>query len=102
MAVLTKQQILDALKEYIGDRTDDNSLKLTEDINDTLADYESKTADQTSWKKKYEDNDAEWRKKYRDRFFSGESNETPPDDNQDDNGGKPSPLTFDNLFETKE
>lgn len=100
MAIVSKQQILDSIKERFGDDTSDETLTLIEDISDTLTDYETKTNDTTNWKTKYEENDKAWRKKYKDRFYSSKT-----DDEEDDEGGEEPPknLTYDELFkeETK-
>lgn len=63
MAVLTIEEFMSSVTSYIGENTDDASLKLLEDMNDTL-----KSGDGTDWKKKYEDNDKAWRQKYKSRF----------------------------------
>lgn len=95
MAVRTREEILQSVRERFGDDTSDDSLALVEDITDTITDLENKSNnDSTNWKKKYEENDAAWRKKYRDRFFSGGS---------DDDEDAPEPTnkknySFENLF----
>ena len=71
MAIRTKSEMLDKIKEIIGENTDDNSLAVIEDINDTFDDFETKMKDTTDWKKKYEDNDKDWRNKYKERFYKG-------------------------------
>ena len=99
MAIRTKEEILNSIKAVIGDNTDDNSLALIEDINDTIDDFTTKTADSTNWKQKYEDNDKEWRNKYKERFYIGSSKkEEPIDDEELDVEEKPKVLTYDNLF----
>lgn len=70
--VKTKEDILKAIKDRIGEDTSDETIALLEDITDTLNDYDTKTKDNTDWKTKYEDNDKAWRQKYRDRFFNGD------------------------------
>lgn len=71
MAVRTRQELLDSVREIIGDSTDDNVLSVLEDLTDTIDDYESRS-DVEDWKTKYEQNDAEWRNRYKERFFSSE------------------------------
>lgn len=66
--VKTKEEILNSIKDILKDDTSDSALSLIEDLSDTLDAKE--TSDETDWKTKYEENDAQWRKKYRDRFFS--------------------------------
>ena len=97
--IKTKEEIISAIKERIGEDTSDQSLALLEDVTDTLSDYETKVSDTTDWKTKYEENDASWRQKYRDRFMSGSSDEDDSSDDKEDE--KPAPKTFADLFETK-
>lgn len=97
MAVLGKEQFLESIKTMLKDNTSDEALKFLEDASDTIGDYEARTKDSTTWKKKYEDNDAEWRKKYRDRFFKPE--DKPDNDEPEDLGDeKPKKLEFSDLF----
>lgn len=99
--IKTKEELLNAIKERIGEDTSDEALSFIEDISDTLTDYETKaTGDGTDWKQKFEENDKAWREKYRDRFFSGGSNdEDPHNPNEEDYG---EPISFDDLFEREE
>ena len=100
MAIKSKTEILENIKAILGDNTDDNSLAIIEDINDTIDDYENKTKDETKWKEKYEQNDKEWREKYRDRFYKGTKiKEEPIDDDEIfEEEEKPKKLTYENLF----
>lgn len=105
--VLTKDEIMEKIKAVIGDSTDDNSLSLVEDINDTFDNFTK--ADGEDWQKKYEaehtkfeENDKMWREKYRDRFFNesvddNDDTKDPITDTPDDK-----PLTFENLFKESE
>lgn len=94
MAIRTREELLNAVRERIGDDTSDEALAFIEDVQDTINNYENNiNNDGTDWKKKYEDNDKEWRTKYRDRFLRGGVE-------QDDDLPDPLPkrLTFDELF----
>lgn len=102
--ILTKEQALEQIKAILGDKvTEDTSIKLIEDMTDTL-DAKAKD-DNEDWKAKYEENDKAWRKKYTDRFFNSPANGT---DDKDDNPIKDpekeveqeanAPKTFDDLF----
>lgn len=64
--IKSKDEIIQALTAVLG--TEDGDLSIIEDVTDTLTDFETRTADQTDWKEKYENNDAEWRQRYHDRF----------------------------------
>ena len=99
MAVLTREQILEKIKQRIGEDTSDEALKLIEDISDTINDYETKTKDTTDWEKKYKENDEQWRKKYKDRFFNAPAKDEKDDSESDgDDESKENKLTYENLF----
>lgn len=93
--VKTKEEILNSIKDILKDDTSDTALSLIEDLSDTLDNVNS--SDDTDWKTKYEENDAQWRQRYRDRFFSKPAQE-------EDDTGDPEPeetnepKTFSDLF----
>ena len=94
MAVLTREELLNSIRDRRDDDLSDEALAFIEDIEDTITDYENKAnGDGTDWKKKYEENDKAWRTKYRDRFFSGGGTEE-----NDEPEPAPKKLTFDELF----
>lgn len=99
MAIKSREDLLKSLNTLIGDNSSDENLAILEDVTDTLKDYEEKTADQTDWKTKYEQNDADWRKKYKERFLSGE---TIKDEQEEDVKKDSKTLTFDSLFKERE
>ena len=104
MAVLTREQMLERIRQRIGEDTSDEALKLIEDVSDTINDYETKTKDTTDWEKKYKENDEQWRKKYKDRFFNAPAKDEKDDSEfDDDDASKENKLTYENLFkeETK-
>lgn len=95
MAKLSKDELIEKVKKYVGDRTDDETIEIIEDISDSI---DSSDADE--WKKKYEENDKMWRDKYISRFFekNAEENEYPTDEDDDEKEYK----TFEDLFEEEE
>lgn len=99
MAIKSREELLKSLNALIGDNSSDENLEILEDVTDTLKDYEEKTADQTDWKTKYEQNDADWRKKYKERFLSGE---TIKEEQEEDVIKDSKTLTFDSLFKERE
>lgn len=107
--IKTKEEILKAIKDRIGDDTSDETIAFLEDITDTLNDYDNKTKDNTDWKTKYEENDKEWRNKYRDRFFNGDVKEElkneeikkQTDGSEDDEDDEHEMTSFDELFSTE-
>lgn len=101
--VKTKDELLNILKERIGEDTSDEALAFIEDITDTITDFEKRAdGDGVDWKKKYEDNDAEWRAKYKERFFSGELAKEDKMPEEPEGAEEPEKLTYDNLFKTGE
>lgn len=70
MAKLSKDELVEKVKKYIGDRTDDETIEIIEDITDSID-----TSDADEWKRKYEENDKMWRDKYISRFFDEKEEE---------------------------
>lgn len=99
--IKTKEELLTAIRDRVGEDSSDEVLALLEDVTDTITDLETKAkGDGTDWKAEAERIDAEWRTKYRDRFFSGEKIDDPvPDDPAPDSIVK---MDFEDLFEVKE
>jgi 5-methylcytosine-specific restriction endonuclease McrBC GTP-binding regulatory subunit McrB len=93
MAIKTKDEIMNQLKELLKDNTEDSTLSLLEDVDDTLtagsdstdwqkkfkeseAEWQKKVDDKDKeWQKKVDDKDKEWRTKYQQRFFSSNNKE---------------------------
>lgn len=96
MAKLSKDELIEKVKKYVGNRTDDETIEIIEDISDSI---DSSDADE--WKKKYEENDKMWRDKYISRFFekNPEENEDPTYEDDDD---EKEYKTFEDLFEEEE
>ena len=101
MAVKTKDEIMEAVKKRIGDDTSDEAISLLEDVTDTFTDYETKVADKTDWKTKYDELDASWRKKYMERF-SGKTVEEVKKEQEEQIKDDGESRTFDELFTERE
>lgn len=101
MAVKTRDEIMEAIRKRIGEDTSDEAISLLEDVTDTFADYETKVADKTDWKAKYDEMDANWRKKYMDRF-SGKTGEEVKEEQEEQIKDDSEPRTFDELFTERE
>lgn len=88
---LTKEQLLESIKNKFADDTSDETLKFIEDLTDTINDMDS-----GEWENKYKENDAMWRQKYKERFF-----QTPVEEPTEDDVKEPEPevLTYDALLE---
>lgn len=92
MAKLSKDELIEKVKKYVGDRTDDESIEIIEDISDSI---DSSDADE--WKKKYEENDKMWRDKYISRFVEKKEDEvdTPTEHEEEEKEYN----SFEDLFE---
>ena len=93
MAIRTRDELMNSIKDYLGEDTSDEALTLVQDISDTLGDSNAQTV--ADLRQQLKDQDANWRKRYRDTFFSG----TPDKDDEDDD--PPKPRTFADLFTSK-
>ena len=101
MAVKTREEIMEDIRKRIGEDTSDEAISLLEDVTDTFTDYETKVADKTDWKAKYDEMDANWRKKYIDRF-SGKTGEEVKEEQEEQIKDDSEPRTFDELFTERE
>lgn len=99
MAVRSKEDILNSIKEKFGDDTSDSTLSFIEDVNDTINDLETKASDTINWQQKYEENDKEWREKYKERFFSAPIEAQKLEEPEEPE--IPKPKSFDDLFKVE-
>lgn len=97
MSVVDRDELIKRFSELLTDDTSDEVIKLTEDLSDTLNDYDKRVNDKEDWKTKFEENDAEWRKKYKERFLNTSNSEE--GDNQDPDEDDYKNVTFNDLFE---
>ena len=95
MARLSKDELIEKIKKYVGDRTDDETIEIIEDISDSI---DSSDADE--WKQKYEENDKMWREKYISRFLEKKEDEldTPTEHEEEEKEYN----SFEDLFEEEE
>lgn len=95
MAKLSKDELIEKVKKYVGDRQDDETIEIIEDISDSI---DSSEADE--WKKKYEENDKMWRDKYISRFVQKKDDEvdTPTEHEEEEKEYN----SFEDLFEEEE
>lgn len=95
MAKLSKDELIEKVRKYVGDRKDDDTIEIIEDISDSI---DSSEADE--WKKKYEENDKMWRDKYISRFV--EKKEDEPDTPTEHDEIEKEYNSFEDLFEEEE
>lgn len=95
MAKLSKDELIEKVKKYVGDRTDDETIEIIEDISDSI---DSSDADE--WRKKFEENDKMWRDKYISRFLEKKEDEldTPTEHEEEEKEYN----SFEDLFEEEE
>lgn len=95
MAKLTKNELIEKVRKYVGDRTDDETIEIIEDISDSI---DSSDADE--WKQKFEENDKMWRDKYISRFLEKKEDEldTPTEHEEEEKEYN----SFKDLFEEEE
>ena len=95
MARLSKDELIEKIKKYVGDRTDDETIEIIEDISDSV---DSSADDE--WKQKYEENDKMWRDKYISRFLEKKEDEldTPTEHEEEEKEYN----SFEDLFEEEE
>lgn len=98
--ILTKEDFNNIVKTLVGERTDDEALEIVQNLTDTYADMEAKSANAISYEQKLKDLDEEWRKKYRDTFY----NNNPDVDTGDsvDTDGDVKEYKYENLFKEGE
>lgn len=95
MAKLSKDELLEKVRTYVGDRTDDETIEIIEDISDSI---DSSDADE--WKQKCEEIDKMWRDKYISRFLEKKEDEldTPTEHEEEEKEYN----SFEDLFEEDE
>ena len=95
MAKLTKDELIEKVRKYVGDRTDDETIEIIEDISDSI---DSSDADE--WRQKFEENDKMWRDKYISRFLDKKEDEldTPTEHEEEEKEYN----SFEDLFEEEE
>ena len=98
--VKTKDEIMEEIRAYIGDRSDDQTIALIEDISDTIDDY----AAHGDYDEKLMAVEAEWRRKYIDRFMSGgeNKNEVENEKTRDEEKGNSEEIKIEDLYTEKE
>lgn len=97
MAKLSKDELIEKVRKYVGDRNDDETIEIIEDISDSI---DSSEADE--WKKKYEENDKMWRDKYISRFVEKKEDEPDTPTEHDEEEEEKEYNSFEDLFEEEE
>lgn len=95
MAKLSKDELIEKVRNYVGDRTDDETIEIIEDISDSID-----SSDDDEWKRKYLENDKMWRDRYISRFV--EKKEDEPDTPTEHEEEEKEYNSFEDLFEEEE
>lgn len=95
MARLTRDELIEKVRKYVGDRTDDETIEIIEDISDSIG-----SSDDDEWRQKFEENDKMWRDKYISRFLEKKEDEldTPSEHDEEEKEYN----SFEDLFEEEE
>lgn len=96
--VKNKDEIMEEIRTYIGDRADDQTIALVENISDTLDDY----AAHGDYDKKLMAVEEAWRRKYIDRFMNGGENTHEVEKTEDEEKDRSEEITIDDLYTEKE
>lgn len=96
MAKLSKDELIEKVRKYVGDRKDDETIEIIEDISDSID-----SSDADAWKQKYEENDKMWRDKYISRFVEKKEDE-PDTPTEHDEEEEKEYISFEDLFEEED
>lgn len=97
--VKTKDEIMEEIRAYIGDRADDQTIALVENISDTIDDY----AAHGDYDEKLMAVEAEWRRRYIDRFMNGGENKNDIEvEKTDEEKDKAEEIKIEDLYTEKE
>lgn len=105
MAKLSKDELIEKVRKYVGDRTDDETIEIIEDISDSIDSSDDEwrqkfEKNDKMWRQKFEENDKMWRDKYISRFLEKKEDEldTPTEHEEEEKEYN----SFEDLFEEEE
>lgn len=99
--ILKKDEFMEKLKLLTEGKTDDETLKIIEDFNDTINavdDGEDVEAIKSEYEQKLIDLDTSWREKYKNAFFNGPEGDGGAGEPEEPEE-KDEPETYEDLFE---
>lgn len=100
--ILKKDEFMEKLKILTEGKTDDETLKIIEDFNDTInavnTDSEEVEAVKEEYEQKLVDLDTSWREKYKDAFFNGAEEIKEDEKDPEEPEEKEEPETYEDLF----
>lgn len=99
MSVLSEDDLIKRIANYVGDRTDDDSMGIIEDVSDT---FKSITAQAELDKKEaaaqYDALNESWTRRYKERFMTGI--DRPFDTRENEESERDRRIEFDDIFPT--
>jgi hypothetical protein len=98
MAVLSKDQFFDKIKNLIGADTSQESLDLITDLGDTYNDLANKASVEADVETAVAENDAKWRKLYTERFFATNGGTPSAGAEKPNTDDRAKTITLDELF----
>ena len=104
MAILSKEEYINAVHARIGTATDDDSIIFTENMLDTFNDLERRANANTSaeMEQRLKDLDESWRKRYTHRFMTGCDSMNPNgNEREEEIRSKAETIKIEDLFESK-
>lgn len=100
--ILKKDEFMEKLKLLTEGKTDDETLKIIEDFNDTINAVNTEGEEVEALKAEYEqklvDLDTSWREKYKDAFFNGAEEVKEEVKETEEPEEKDEPETYEDLF----
>ena len=101
MAVLSRDEYFNRIRERVGNDSSDESISFLEDMTDTYNSLENASrGDGVDWEQKAHEIDEAWKKRYASRFFNGAVQPNSiPDEKEEEQGYDPEKITINSLFE---
>lgn len=100
MATLSREEYREKLLGYVGDRTDDDSLSILEDFEDSFKEESGDRITLEQHEAAMREQDESWRKRYKDRFSGKKDTEEETREyNREYDRREQDDITIENLFE---
>lgn len=103
--VLERDELMERIRNRIGDGTSDDDIALLEDVADTYDDLRGRVDSDIDWESRYNELDQTWRQRYIDRFNGKVESDADfveePKDADETILEYEAPKDYDELFEVK-
>ena len=99
MAVLSEDDLIKRIADYVGERTDDDSMGVIEDVSDTLKSITTQAdMDRKEAVAKYDALNESWSQRYKERFKTGI--DRPFETRENEERERDRRIEFDDIFPT--